>query len=212
MHRQSEFLGRKRTVKATASAILRRSKCRYRGRRKYRTSGHLESDDNEDANGNGSRDSSSADEHRTEVKPKRSKRWEGRFSLPSSAVSAEGFGDEIDFEVNRESLDVSAAPSERLHLGAGGMRGHTSHGSLSGDENDSEVNRESLGLFAGLSERLHWGAGGMRSHTRHGNLSGGNGKNVRNSRLSKLADCLRKLEEKDDEVKLVFVVILCSLP
>ena len=161
MHRQSEVLGRKRTVKATASAIIRRSQCRYQGRRKHRTSEPQESDDNEDANGNGSRDSSSADEHCTEVKPKRSKRWEGRFSQPSSAASVDWVGDENDSEVNRESLGISAAlvcRSERLHLGAGGTRSHTPHGSLSGDENDSEVNRESLGLFAalsGLSERLH---------------------------------------------------------
>ncbi|XVF40460.1 hypothetical protein PTKIN_Ptkin01aG0115400 [Pterospermum kingtungense] len=210
LHRQSELLGRKRTVKATASAILRRSKCRYQRRRKYKTSGPQESDDNEDANGNGSRDLSSADEHRTEVKPKRLKRWEGRFSQPSSAASAEGVGDEIDSEVNRESLGTSAAPSERLHLGAGCMRSHIPHGSLSGDENDSEVNRESLGLFAalsGLSERLHWGAGGIRSHTRHGSLSGGNGKNVRNSRLSKLVDCLRNLEEKDDELDIHLILV-----
>ncbi|XVF27612.1 hypothetical protein REPUB_Repub14bG0123100 [Reevesia pubescens] len=213
LHRQSEILGRKRTVKATASAIIRRSKCHYHGRRKYRTSEPLESDENEDANGHGSRDSSSADEHRTEVKPKRSKRWEGRFSQPSSAASADGVGDENDSEVNRESLSVSAAlvgPSERLHLGAGSMRSHTPHGSLSGDENDSEVNRESLGLFAafsGLSERLHWGAGGMRSHTRHGSLNGGNGKNVRNNRLSKLVDCLRNLEEKDDELDIHLMLV-----
>ncbi|XWS18417.1 hypothetical protein CRYUN_Cryun32bG0042100 [Craigia yunnanensis] len=195
LHQQSEVPGRKRTVKPTASTIIR-SQCRYRGRRKYRTSEPQESDDNEDANGNGSRDSSSTDEYRTEVKPNRSKRWEGQFSQPPSAASADGVGDENDSEVNRESLGISAAlvcPSERLHLGADGTRSHAPHGSLSGDENDSEVNRESLGLFAalsGLSKRLHWGAGGVRSHTRHGSLSGGNGKNARNNRLSKLVDCL----------------------
>ncbi|XVE88077.1 hypothetical protein DITRI_Ditri19aG0039700 [Diplodiscus trichospermus] len=213
LHKQSEVLGRKRIVKATASAIVRRSKCRYQGRRKYRTSEPQGSEDNEDANGNGSIDSSSADEHRTEVKPKRLKRWEGRFSQPSSAASFDGIGDENDSEVNRESLGISAVhvcPSEKLHLGAGGMRSHTPHGSLSGDENDSEVNRESLGLFAalsGLSERLHWGAGGMRSHTRHGSLNAGNGKNARNSRISKLVDCLRNLEEKDDEVDIHLLLV-----
>ncbi|PPD96614.1 hypothetical protein GOBAR_DD06352 [Gossypium barbadense] len=211
LHRQLEVLGRKRTVKANASATIRRSNCRYQ-RRKYRASEPQEPDNNEDANENGSTGSSLADEDLTEVKPKRLKRWEGRCSQPSSAASADGVGDENDSEVNRESLGVSAAlsPSERLHLGASDIRSHTAHGSLSGDENDSEVNRESLGLFAalnGLSERLHWGAGGMRSNTRHGSLSGGNGKKARNSRLPKLVDCLQNLEEKDDESALVKRII-----
>ncbi|XVF25772.1 hypothetical protein REPUB_Repub13aG0242300 [Reevesia pubescens] len=213
LHRQSEVLGRKRTVKATASAIIRRSLGRYQGRKKYRISEPQESNDNEDANGNGSRDSSSADEHNTDVKTKRSKRWEGRLSQASSAASADGVGDENDFEVNRESLGASAAlvgPSERLHSGAGGIHSYTPHGSLSGDENDSEVNRESIGLFAalsGLSERLHWGAGGIRSHLRHGSLSGGNGKNARANRLSKLVDSLRNLEEKDDELDIHLMLV-----
>ncbi|XP_022715846.1 putative E3 ubiquitin-protein ligase RING1b isoform X2 [Durio zibethinus] len=212
LHRQSEVLGRKRTVKATESAIIRRMQCSHQGRRKYRTSEPQESNSNEDANGNGSTDSSLADEDLNEVKPKRSKRWEGQFSQPSTAVNADGIGDENDSEVNRESLGVSAAvgPSGRLHLGAGSIGSHTPHDSLSGDENDSEVNRESLGLFAalsGLSGRLHWGAGGMRSHTRHGSLSGGHGKNARNSRLSKLVDCLRNLEEKDDELDIHLMLV-----
>ncbi|XP_022724271.1 putative E3 ubiquitin-protein ligase RING1a isoform X2 [Durio zibethinus] len=211
LHWQSEVLGRKRTVKATASAIIRRSASI--SRKKYQPSEPQKSNDNGDAIENGSRDSSSANENHTEVKPKRSKGWDGRFSQRSSAPSADGVGDKNDSEVNRESLGISAAlvcPSERLHLGAGGMRSHTPDGSLSGDENDSEVNRESLGLLAalsGLSERLHWGAGGMRSHTRHGSLTGGNGKNPRNSRLSKLVDCLRNLEEKDDELDIHLMLV-----
>ncbi|XP_040971266.1 putative E3 ubiquitin-protein ligase RING1a isoform X3 [Gossypium hirsutum] len=212
LHRQLEVLGRKRTVKANASATMRRSNCRYQRRRKYRTSEPQDSDSNEDTNENGSTGSSLADEDLTEVKPKRLKRWEGRCSQPSSAASADGVGDENDSEVNRESLGVSAAlsPSERLHLGASGIRSHTAYGSLSGDENDSEVNRESLGLFAalnGLSERLHWGAGGMRSNTRHGSLSGGNGKKARNSRLPKLVDCLQNLEEEDDELDIHLMLV-----
>ncbi|GMJ14687.1 ARABIDOPSIS THALIANA RING 1A, RING 1A [Hibiscus trionum] len=214
LHRQSEVMGRKRTVKGTASATPRRSNCRYQGRRKYRTSEHqVSNDNNEDANENGSTGSSLVDEDLTEVKPKRLKRWEGRFSQPSSAAtSANGVGDENDSEVNREPLGVSTAlgASERVQLGAGSIRSHTAHGSLSGDENDSEVNKEPLGLFAafsGISERLHWGAGGIRSHTRHGSLSGGNGKNTRNSRLSKLVDCLRNLDEKDDKLDIYLMLV-----
>ncbi|TYI77662.1 hypothetical protein E1A91_D06G157400v1 [Gossypium mustelinum] len=182
LHRQLEVLGRKRTVKANASATIRRSNCRYQ-RRKYRASEPQESDNNEDANENGSTGSSLADEDLTEVKPKRLKRWEGRCSHPSSAASADGVGDENDSEVNRESLGVSAAlsPSERLHLGASALNG--------------------------LSERLHWGAGGMRSNTRHGSLSGGNGKKARNNRLPKLVDCLQNLEEKDDELDIHLMLV-----
>ncbi|GMI72837.1 ARABIDOPSIS THALIANA RING 1A, RING 1A [Hibiscus trionum] len=214
LHRQSEVIGRKRTVKGTASATIKRSNCRYQGRRKYRTSEPKESNDNnEDANGNGSTGSSLADEDLTEAKPKRLKRWEGRFSQPSSATSADGVGEVNDSEVNRESLGVSTAlgASERVQLGAGSILSHTAHGSLSGDENDSQVNKVPSSLFAafsGISERLHWGAGGMRSHTRHGSLSGGgNGKNARNSRLSRLVDCLRNLEEKDDKMDIHLMLV-----
>ncbi|XP_021294571.1 putative E3 ubiquitin-protein ligase RING1a [Herrania umbratica] len=118
LRRQSEVAGKKRTVRATASAIVRRSQSRHHGGRKHRTSEPQESDDNENANGDGSRDSTSADEHHAEVKPKRSRRWGGRFSHPSSAASADGVGDETDSEVNRESLGVSAPlvwPSERAY-------------------------------------------------------------------------------------------------
>ncbi|KAK8629369.1 hypothetical protein V6N13_078211 [Hibiscus sabdariffa] len=203
-HRQSEVMGRKRTVKGSASATIRRSNCCYQGRRKYRTSEPKESNDNiEDANENGSTGSSLADEDLTEVKPKRLKWWEG---------SADGVGDKNNSEVNRESVSVSTplGASERVRLEAGSIRNHIERGSLSGDENDSEVNKEPLGLFAafsGISERLHWGAGGMRSHTRHGSLSGGNGKNARNSRLSKLVDHLRNLEEKDDKLDIHLMLV-----
>lgn len=129
------------------------------------------SDENDDANGDAGKDSSSADERSTEVRPKRRKRWFGaRFSQPSSAAASTDGG---------------------------------------GDENDSEINRESVGASVGLigpSERLAWGKGGVRSHTRHGSGSGSNGKNARNNRLSKLVHYLQSLEEKDDQVRLVFLV------
>lgn len=169
--RQTEALGRKRTTaKATAAAFMRRSQGSYR-RRRNRAAELEISDDDGDANGNdGGKDSSSADEHCTEVKPKRSKRWGGaRFSQPSSA----------------------AGIAER-----------------GGDENDSELNREAMGAsvaLVGNSERLAWGKGGMRSYTRYGTVGGGSGKNARNSRLSKLVNCLRNLEESEDEVMLEYV-------
>ncbi|XP_057986254.1 putative E3 ubiquitin-protein ligase RING1a isoform X2 [Hevea brasiliensis] len=164
--RQAEALGRKRTTsKATIAAFSRRTPGRHRdahprGRRNYQTADIQGSDDNEDANGDGCKDSSSAEEHSAEVKPKRYKRWGGSHSAAAFADAG-------------------------------------------GDENDSEVNRESMGSSAGLvgpSERLAWGKGGMRSHTRYGSANAGNGKNVRNSRISKLADYLRNLEENDNEL------------
>ncbi|KAA8515229.1 hypothetical protein F0562_018541 [Nyssa sinensis] len=142
LRRQSEALGRKRpTARATAAAFTRRSLGNYqnlRGRRNHRAAELQGSDDDEDANGNdGGKDSSSADEQCTEVKPKRYKRWGGvRFSQPcSAAASADGGCDENDSEANRESMGASAGlvgNSEMLAWGKGGMRSHTRHGSLNG--------------------------------------------------------------------------------
>ncbi|GLT82837.1 hypothetical protein SLE2022_011730 [Rubroshorea leprosula] len=135
LKRQSEALGRKRTAKTTPTAIPRRTQNRYRGRRNYRNS-ELQISDDEAANGDGSKDSSSADEHSTESKTKRYKRWSGdRFSHPSSAASADGGIDGNEScEANRESICISAmllSPSERLAWGKGGIRSHTRHGSTS---------------------------------------------------------------------------------
>lgn len=70
-------------------------------------------------------------------------------------------------------------------------------------ENDLEASRENRGISPGLvwnTEMLAWGRGGARSHTRHGNASGCNNKNSRSTRLSRLVEYLRSLEEKTDEV------------
>ncbi|KAH8493749.1 hypothetical protein H0E87_020489 [Populus deltoides] len=80
----------------------------------------------------------------------------------------------------------------------------------SGGENDSEVNKESVGASAGLissSERLAWGKNGMRSHTRYGSANGSNVKNARNSRISKLADYLRNLDENDNELDINLTLV-----
>ncbi|XP_021642502.2 putative E3 ubiquitin-protein ligase RING1a isoform X2 [Hevea brasiliensis] len=69
-------------------------------------------------------------------------------------------------------------------------------------ENDLEATRKNRGICPGLvwnTEMLAWGRGGARSHTRHGNASGCNNKNSRSTRLSKLVEYLRNLEEKNDE-------------
>ncbi|KAF8413849.1 hypothetical protein HHK36_001843 [Tetracentron sinense] len=78
------------------------------------------------------------------------------------------------------------------------------------NENDLEMSRESIGASPGLvgnPEVLVWGKGGVRSHTRYGSLSGGNGRNARSSRLIKLADYLRSLEENGDELDIHLTLI-----
>jgi E3 ubiquitin-protein ligase RNF1/2 len=71
-------------------------------------------------------------------------------------------------------------------------------------ENDLEVSRENRGISPGLvwnPELLAWGRAGTRSHTRHGNPSGCNSKSSQNTRLSKLVDYLRSLEENNEVEK-----------
>ncbi|KAJ6935555.1 E3 ubiquitin-protein ligase RING1a isoform X2 [Populus alba x Populus x berolinensis] len=137
-HRQAEALSRKKTTaKVTAAAFARRTPSRFRdahsrGRRNYQMAGFQGSDDNEDANGDGGKDSSSADEHGAEVKPKRCKKWAG---ARSATVNADGGGDENDSEVNKESVGGSSGlvgSSERLAWGKNGMRSHTRYGSGNG--------------------------------------------------------------------------------
>ncbi|XP_054800894.1 putative E3 ubiquitin-protein ligase RING1a [Prosopis cineraria] len=66
-----------------------------------------------------------------------------------------------------------------------------------GDENVPEVSRE----FLSPSSTFAWGKNGHRSHTRV------NGKNARNSRLAKLIDNLRSLEENDDELGVSLMLV-----
>ncbi|KAL9456031.1 hypothetical protein AB3S75_005286 [Citrus x aurantiifolia] len=146
--RQTEALGRKRTPKSTSA--LRRSHGRYRdtplrGRRNYRMTELQGSDENDDANGDAGKDSSSADERSTEVRPKRRKRGYGAWFSQSSSAAAgtDGGGDENDSEVHRESMGASVGligPSERLAWGKGGIRSHTRHGSVSGSNGKNARN------------------------------------------------------------------------
>ncbi|KAK9284294.1 hypothetical protein L1049_023465 [Liquidambar formosana] len=76
-------------------------------------------------------------------------------------------------------------------------------------ENDLEASRESRGISPGVvwnPEILAWGGGGARSHTRHGSVNGSN-KISRTTRLSKLVDYLRSLEENDDELDVHLTLI-----
>lgn len=94
--------------------------------------------------------------------------------------------------LRRRAGSRSSQPSSSLANSSGGCT-----------ENDLEVNRENRGISPGIvwsSEMLAWGRGGARSHTRHGISSGCGNKNSRSTRLSKLVDYLRSIEENNDEV------------
>ncbi|KDO42132.1 hypothetical protein CISIN_1g011622mg [Citrus sinensis] len=77
-------------------------------------------------------------------------------------------------------------------------------------ENDLEVGRESRGISPGLvwnPEMLAWGRGGTRSNTRHGSASGCNSKSSRSTRLNKLVEYLRSLQENNDELDVRLMLV-----
>ncbi|CAA3013489.1 Putative E3 ubiquitin-protein ligase RING1a [Olea europaea subsp. europaea] len=138
--RQSEALGRKRPpARATAAAFVRRQGTyrNLRARRSRRVVEHQGSDEEESSDGQDRvKDSSSADEHFTEVKLKRNKRSRGsRSSQLSSVANADASCGENDSEVNRELLGATAGlvgSSEILGWGKGGMRSNIRQGGLNG--------------------------------------------------------------------------------
>ncbi|MED6123550.1 hypothetical protein PIB30_050179, partial [Stylosanthes scabra] len=71
-----------------------------------------------------------------------------------------------------------------------------------GAESDLDNGRENRGLSRQVSKprKLTWGRGGFRSHTRHGSGGGSNSKISRSSRVSKMVDFLRNLDENTDEL------------
>ncbi|CAA2954196.1 E3 ubiquitin- ligase RING1a isoform X1 [Olea europaea subsp. europaea] len=140
LRRQSEALGKKRMSARSTALKFFRGQGTYRnlrGRRNPRVVEHQGSDEEVDGNGHdGGKDSSSADERSTEIKPKRHKR---RVSARDSQISAGGNTDagydENDSELNRELVGASAGlvgSSEIRAWGKGGMRSHTRRGSLNG--------------------------------------------------------------------------------
>ncbi|KAL0328868.1 UNVERIFIED_CONTAM: putative E3 ubiquitin-protein ligase RING1a [Sesamum calycinum] len=110
--RQAEALGKKRTsTRATTATFLRRqgNNRNLRGRINHGIVEHQGSDEEEGANGHdGSKESSSADEHSAEAKVKKYKRCRARTSQPSSGANADGGYDDNDSEVNRELLASAA--------------------------------------------------------------------------------------------------------
>ncbi|KAL1345905.1 hypothetical protein HN51_019577 [Arachis hypogaea] len=69
-------------------------------------------------------------------------------------------------------------------------------------ESDLDNGRENRGLSRQVSKprKLTWGRGGFRSHTRHGSGGGSSSKTSRSSRVSKMVDFLRNLDENADEL------------
>ncbi|KAF7803427.1 putative E3 ubiquitin-protein ligase RING1a isoform X1 [Senna tora] len=164
LQRQTEAVGKKRNAKATAAALVRRSRGNHRTshvrlRRNCRSAIELQgSDDNEDMNDDDGVKGSSSGDELVEIKSKRCKRGgEAQLPLHSATNVADG----------------------------------------ASDENVSEVTRE----FISPSGTLAWGKNGHRSHTRV------NGKNARNSRLSKLVDNLHSMEENDDKLGICLMLV-----
>lgn len=171
---QEDEKARNKQIQAAIAQTLRRqsealtTRKRRRSHGNYRRRRNCRSEDEDDANGHdGGKDSSSADERCTELKPKRLKRWKGQPS--PAATSGDGGGEENEQEVNRDA-----------GIGTTGLVGN--------------------------SEMLVWGRGGMRSNTRYGSGSGGNGKHAR-SRLAKLGEHLRNLDENDNELDMHVVLV-----
>ncbi|XP_027908752.1 putative E3 ubiquitin-protein ligase RING1a isoform X1 [Vigna unguiculata] len=78
-------------------------------------------------------------------------------------------------------------------------------------ESDVDV-RENRGISSrplSKPQKLTWGRGGFRSHTRHGSGSGNgiNSKSARSSRLAKLVDYLRNLNENTDELDVHLILL-----
>ncbi|KAK7405002.1 hypothetical protein VNO78_06118 [Psophocarpus tetragonolobus] len=77
-------------------------------------------------------------------------------------------------------------------------------------ESDVDISRENRGMSSrsvSKPQKLTWGRGGFRSHTRHGSGNGSNSKSARNSRLAKLVDYLRNLNENTDELDVHLILL-----
>ncbi|CAJ1978905.1 unnamed protein product [Sphenostylis stenocarpa] len=76
-------------------------------------------------------------------------------------------------------------------------------------ESDVDI-RENRGISSrplSKPQKLTWGRGGFRSHTRHGSGNGINSKSARSSRLAKLVDYLRGLNENTDEFDVHLILL-----
>ncbi|KAL5972494.1 hypothetical protein ACLOJK_039298 [Asimina triloba] len=149
LRRQAEALalGRRRTAPRQPTTFRRSSRTfRLRGRNRHTQDTGLagSEEDDDDTNGNeGGKDSYSADERCTDVRPKRCKRQRFAAALTSSS-NMDGGCDEIDdTEAGRDSRGASPARAgtpEVLVWGKGGTRSHTRYGSISGSNGKNARN------------------------------------------------------------------------
>ncbi|XP_038993519.1 putative E3 ubiquitin-protein ligase RING1a isoform X2 [Hibiscus syriacus] len=147
--RQSEALVKRHSLgkESRTSGFMNRSQRHHRSshprrRRNSRGVEHQGSEDNEDENDdNGGKDSSFADDHCTEVRQRRRKRWTGiRMALPSSVVNSDGGYVENDTEVSRDRRGLSLGLVWNLDMlvwGRGGVRSHIRHGNMASGSSKS---------------------------------------------------------------------------
>ncbi|KAI4378329.1 hypothetical protein MLD38_015820 [Melastoma candidum] len=150
LQRQSEALAKRRSGgKDAGSGCMTRSQRNLRSayarrRRNVRGSEHIGSEDYEDDNdSNGGKDSSSADEPITEVRPRRRRRRTAtRSTVPSTSADCDGPEQETD--ASRDTRGISPGlvwNPEMLAWGRGGTRSHTRHGGSNGSNKNSKNSR-----------------------------------------------------------------------
>ncbi|KAL0001975.1 hypothetical protein SO802_015756 [Lithocarpus litseifolius] len=137
-------------------------------------------------------------------------------------IELQGSEDNEDENDNKDSSSADERGTElrqrRRKRRAGTRSSQPSSSAANSDggciENDLEVSRENRGISPGLvwnPEMLAWGRAGTRSHTRHGNASNCNSKSAQSTRLSKLVEYLRSLEEKNDELDIHLMLLSLDL-
>ncbi|KAI4363844.1 hypothetical protein MLD38_020011 [Melastoma candidum] len=150
LQRQSEALAKRRSGgKDAGSGFATRSQRNLRSaytrrRRNRRGAEHVGSEDYEDENdSNGGKDSSSADERITEVRPRRRRRrTAARSTVPSTSADCDG--PEQEAEASRDTRGISPGlvwNPEMLAWGRASTRSHTRHGGSNGSNKNSKNSR-----------------------------------------------------------------------
>ncbi|KAL6620473.1 hypothetical protein ACP70R_035612 [Stipagrostis hirtigluma subsp. patula] len=138
--RQTEALVKKRSTAKTAETYTRRTRGNTRTRRRGRTSSPdvvpIDGDDEDrEENGNdGSKESSSVDDHSQDVRPKRARRWPVSRHSPAKIIGSvdSSIEDSDDLGAGRDMLTTSPLRGEMLAWGKNGTRSQTRHGNASG--------------------------------------------------------------------------------
>ncbi|XP_022943604.1 putative E3 ubiquitin-protein ligase RING1b isoform X1 [Cucurbita moschata] len=180
--RQSEALSKKRILgKDTAAVFLTRSRRNHRNAHLRRQNGRgdevLGYEDNEDEDDNNEGKDSSSADER--FTEVRQRRKKRHPTVPSSQPS-----------------------SSIANVDSGCTDGCA--------ESELDMSRENRTVSPGLvlnSEMLGWGRGGVRSNARHSSAGGSSNKSSRSSRLTKLVNYLRGLEENNNELDVHLLLI-----